>query len=140
MHTDMISMVVARTASKIGLHVIPEFVRWTKSGGAAKKRYYNKSGAFFTLPIWLKNEPLEYQIAYIVHETCHFAPDSSWSHDQGFYAAERAGLAVWGLTPHFVGNERYLSVLTNENGEVVWTKATANTKLRHVRLAYGESR
>ncbi len=140
MTNEFIEVVVDRTVSKIGLPVTPKFTRWVKRGGFAKKRYFGKDGAFFTLPLWLKNEVLEFQIAYIVHETCHFAPESDWGHDPGFYAAERAGLAVWGLTPHYRDPYRYRQYITNENGDIVWSVSTAKVMLKNERLSGGESR
>ena len=69
---------------------------------------------YIVIPGWIIDKVAEYQVAYIVHEVCHFKPGCC-NHGELFKSMERDALADWGIVPEYNGSRRYAKAFNTPN-------------------------
>lgn len=90
MPVEFITMIAERTARLENLPNVPRFARWTTSRGHG---YKDK----FSLPKWIQNKHIAYQIYYVTHEVLHVR----YRHGNDMKDAESRILETWGIVPFY---------------------------------------
>jgi len=102
-------MIVDLTSEELGIKTIPVRIKDTFAGHANKK--------YITLPKWIENYDVKYQIYYAVHETCHYGEDGKRrEHNLLFKETEDKMLKLWGIT---ITRKKAYPKTLNYNGQSI---------------------